>query len=122
MRLLLDENLSSRIAEGLRARGFDALAVAEVTDLRGQPDVVVFEWAIDRGRAIVTFDVDFAAILWERIAAEAPVADVIMVSKRRFPRGDRGHGALVRALSAFLDAPDTDVAPGRLLWLEGPGG
>lgn len=122
MRLLLDENLSSRIAEGLRARGFDVLAVTEVPELRGQPDATVFEWAIDHGRAIATYDVDFATILQERIAVEALVVGVLLLSKHRFPRGDRGLGALTRALSAFLDAPDVDVAPGRLIWLEEPGG
>lgn len=120
MRLLLDENLSSGIAEALRARGFDVLAVTEVPELRGQPDAAVLAWAIDQGRAIVTYDVDFAAILQVRIAAEAPVADVIVLSKHRFPPGDRSHGALARPLSAFLDAPDIDAAPGRLLWLEEP--
>lgn len=120
MRLLLDEHISQRIAEQLRARDHDVVAVTEVEDLRGRPDDEVFARAIAEGRAIVTYDTDYAALLRQRIAAEAPVTDVILVPKTRIPRGDRGHGPLLKALNALLEAPDVDVVQGRLLWLSDP--
>ena len=117
MRLLLDENISSLIAEQLRARGHDAIALTEVQELRGQPDGAVFDWAIDRDRTIVTYDTDFAALLRERVAAESTLTDVIVVPERRFAGGDRGHGALLRALIALVDTRAADAARGRLIWL-----
>lgn len=116
MRLLLDENISSRIAEQLRAQGHDAIAVTEAHDLRGQPDATVLEWAVERGRAIASYDTGFASLLQQRIAAEMPVVDVILISKRRFPGSDRGVGALVRALTLLLETAVPGVG-GRLLWL-----
>lgn len=118
MRLLLDEHISTRIAEDLRVRGHDVVALTELSELRGQPDEAVFAWAARRGRVVVTYDTGFVSVLTRRIAAEEPVADVVVVSARRFLPGDRGHGALVRALGAFLDAADSASQPGRLLWLE----
>jgi len=116
--LLLDEHISTRIAEDLRRRGHDVIALAEVSELRGQPDGAVFAWAAERGRSVVTYDTGFVSVLNQRIAAEESVTDVIVVSARRSPPGDRGHGALVRALAAFLGAADASPQRGRLLWLE----
>lgn len=117
MRLLLDENISSRIAEQLRAQGHDAIAVTAVPELRGRPDGAVFEWAADRDRAIVTYDTRFASLLREHVAAGSTLTDVIVVPERRFAGGDRGHGALLRALIALVDATAADAARGRLIWL-----
>lgn len=56
MKLLLDEMLSARIAEGLRRRGHDVTAVDEQPDLRGLPDPSLFEVAQREARAIVTYN------------------------------------------------------------------
>lgn len=117
MRLLLDENITSRIAEQVRAQGHDAIAVTDVPELRGRPDDAVFEWAADRDRAIVTYDTRFASLLRERVAAELALTDVIVVPERRFAGGDRGHGALLRALTTLVDTTAADAARGRLIWL-----
>ena len=116
MRLLLDENVSARIAEQLRARGHDAIALTEIDDMRGRSDGVVLDWALGHDRAVVTYDADFIVLQQERLGAGARVADLILIPKGRFPIGDRGLGALVRALSAVLDASGPS-AGGRLLWL-----
>lgn len=117
MRLLLDEHISYRIAERLRARGHDAVALTEIHELRGLPDRAIFAWAVAEDRAIVTYDTGFASVLQERIGAELALTDVIVVPERRFAGGDRGHGALLRALIALVDTTAADAARGRLIWL-----
>lgn len=121
MRLLLDEHISSKIAEQLRARGHDVIALTELEELRGQPDSAVVVWAVDRGRGIVTYDTGFVSLHQQRVAAEEPAPDLILVPQRSFPGGDRGHGSLLRALATLLDARLPDAPGGRLLWLEEPG-
>jgi len=116
MRLLLDENVSSKVAEQLRARGHDAIALTEIDELRGRSDGAVLDWALGHDRVVVTYDTDFISLQQERVAADVPAADLILIPKGRFPIGDRGFGALVKALSAVLE-PSVPSAGGRLLWL-----
>ena len=54
MRLLLDEHFSRHIAEQLRTRGHDAVAVGERADLAGLADDELFAAAQQERRAIVT--------------------------------------------------------------------
>lgn len=62
MRLLVDENLSPRVAELLRDAGF---AAAHVLDrgLSGAPDTSVSALAVSEGRSVVSADSDFATLL-----------------------------------------------------------
>lgn len=62
MRLLLDENLSFKHAEALRALGHDAVAILEI-GLSGSSDTVVRMTAIQSNRVLVTLDGDFGNIL-----------------------------------------------------------
>ena len=107
MRLLLDEMLSPDIAVGLRARGHDAMGVAERSDLRGAPDEVIFELALSEGYAVVTENIgDFRGLAKAAYVAgrEAPV--LIFTSPRAWPRGrQRMIGRLVTALDALLNEP-----------------
>gem|GEM_PF-4445081 len=57
VRLLLDEMWSPDIAEQVRRRGHDVIAVAETMDLRGLPDDLIFAIAQRNGYAIVTENV-----------------------------------------------------------------
>ena len=54
MKLLLDEIWPPRIADQLRRRGHDVVAVAEYAELRGQPDTVIWAVAQEQGRTVVT--------------------------------------------------------------------
>lgn len=58
-RLLLDENLSWRIARGLRSAGYDVTTVA-AAGLTSLSDAVVFAYARSQGLTIVTRDNDFS--------------------------------------------------------------
>jgi predicted nuclease of predicted toxin-antitoxin system len=53
-RLLLDEMFHPRIAEELRARGHDCLAVVADADLRRSSDEDLLQRAAGDGRALVT--------------------------------------------------------------------
>jgi predicted nuclease of predicted toxin-antitoxin system len=56
VKLLLDEMLAAVIAEQLRSRDHDVVAVDERPDLRGLPDADLFELAQRDARAILTYN------------------------------------------------------------------
>lgn len=62
MKLLVDENLSERVASTLRDAGHDAVHVTTV-GLANTDDDVILRAAADDGRVIVTADADFGALL-----------------------------------------------------------
>jgi predicted nuclease of predicted toxin-antitoxin system len=62
MRLLLDESISHRITQPLRATGHDVVHVAELSML-GANDVAVLERAVAERRTLVTADTDFGTLL-----------------------------------------------------------
>lgn len=68
MRLLLDMNLPRSLTEWLRSAGHDAVHVGEI-GLQAVPDEVVFAWAVQEARAVVTLDLDFGSVA--RFAAGA---------------------------------------------------
>lgn len=62
MKLLVDENLSARVASMLRDAGHDAVHVTAV-GLANTDDDVILRSAADTARTIVTADADFGALL-----------------------------------------------------------
>jgi predicted nuclease of predicted toxin-antitoxin system len=90
MRLLLDNNLSPRLAEVLSKAGWDAVHVAAL-GLRAAPDTVVMQTALDDDRVLVSADTDFGALLAATRASQPSVVLVRRVVGRR-----------VQALSALL--------------------
>ena len=82
MKLYLDENLSPRIAELLRARGLDATSAHEAGNTQ-LTDAAQLRYAADQARAIVTCDAaDFVALATEMIAANVDHAGIVLVSSR----------------------------------------
>lgn len=65
MKLLLDENLSPRVARMLQLAGHDVAHVTEV-GLGNTDDAEILTAAAGQGRAIVTADTDFGALLAAR--------------------------------------------------------
>lgn len=65
MKLLIDENLSPRVARLLREAGHDAAHVIEV-GLGNTDDPLILTAAADDARTIVTADTDFGALLAAR--------------------------------------------------------
>ncbi|MEX2291203.1 MAG: DUF5615 family PIN-like protein [Mycobacteriales bacterium] len=62
MKLLVDENLSVRVASALRDAGHDTVHVTSF-GLANTEDDVILRSAADDGRIIVTADADFGALL-----------------------------------------------------------
>ena len=86
--LLLDEHYSPSIAARLRARGHDVLAVLDLSALRGQADRIAFAWAAETRSRVVTENIqDFRPLMLDAYATGRPVADLLLVPPRRFPRG-----------------------------------
>ncbi|MDQ3587343.1 MAG: DUF5615 family PIN-like protein [Actinomycetota bacterium] len=120
MKLLLDEMYPYSIAEQLRARGHDVVAVGERAGLRGAPDRDVFAIAQEKQRALVTDDVGFRSIDAEHRARGEAHHGLVFTSNRRFPRGQpRTVGQLVRALDRLVSAEATALAdsPSFTHWL-----
>lgn len=93
------------IAEQLRDRGHDVVAVSERPELRGAPDRDVFAVAQREARALVSDDLGFQAIVAEYLSRGERHHGVVFTSNRRFPRYQPATiGRLVRALDDFLSA------------------
>lgn len=101
MRLLLDEHISQRVAEGLRTRGYDVCQATE----RGwdnTPDPLLWRNAIREGRVMVTYNaVEFRAIYADFLARGIHHDGLVLVSPGAIRPDD--FGGLIRALSALID-------------------
>ena len=111
MRLLLDEHYTKRIAEQLRERGHDVVAVTERPDLEGLRDVELFSFMSAERRAMLTENWgDFSALI-ERAAAEGTNHyGVLFTSRRKLPRNRNTIGLYVRVLDDFLQRHLADDA------------
>jgi hypothetical protein len=111
LRLLLDEMWSPVIAQQLRSRGYDVVAVKEVRELQRMRDADLLELAMDEQRAIVTENVDdFRSIVSARFATGLGHAGLILTGSRKYPRRHpRTVGRVVLALEQLL-ASDVDLS------------
>jgi hypothetical protein len=99
MKWLIDEMLPQAVAEELRDKGHDAVAVFEL-DMQGAPDQDVFDLAVSQKRIVVTENfADFAALVDRRQSDDEPGTPVVFVRKSSFPAG----GALSAHLAEHLD-------------------
>ena len=99
MKLLLDEMLSRRIAEGLRKRGCDAIAVTERGDLISLEDAEILGIARSERRVLVTNNVsDFRSLheMAVRPGGEGHYGIVYISSSQRRTKQDAGR--IIRAL------------------------
>ncbi len=103
LRFLLDEDMSDRVAVGLRARDVDAISVHEIDRANRQiPDEEQLAFAAEQGRVIVTYNrADYQALdaAW-RIEGRQH-AGILWCSERTLPR--RAIGDLIRALVAMAE-------------------
>ena len=102
--LLLDEMFSGHIADQLRSKGHDVLAVVGDPALLALPDDQILTHATVTGRALVTANIkDFMPLDAQYRAAGQTHAGLIFISSKTF-RQDRAYtAAITSALSAFLD-------------------
>jgi hypothetical protein len=105
VKLLLDEMLSAQIAEQVRGRSHDALAVDETPELRGLADPDLFAQAQEQERTIVTYNrEDFLALDREHRSRQREHHGIVILHPRRFLQGAASIGALVTALASFVEA------------------
>ncbi|MCP9490072.1 MAG: DUF5615 family PIN-like protein [Solirubrobacteraceae bacterium MAG38_C4-C5] len=119
MRLLLDEMYPPSIADGLRARGHDAVAVVERPELSSLPDPGVFAAAQLERRSVVTENVaDYVRIANDHDARSVVHHGLILVHPARYPRGDpRTVGMMVTALDVLARGVPSDEPTGLRAWL-----
>ena len=109
MKLLLDEMWAPAIAQALRDRGHQVVAVAERRpDLRGMPDAEIFDEAQAGCWVIVTENVvDYRPLAAAAMRAGRTYPAIIYTSNRAYPRANRRTaGRLVVALDALLTTRD----------------
>lgn len=104
MRLLLDETISATVADQLRDRGHDVIAVqdAGLGSLRGLDDRVLLDHAVEQLRAVVTDNIpDFFRCHQRRLDAGRSHHGLLFFTNDSFPR--HRHEVFVGHLCAALD-------------------
>jgi predicted nuclease of predicted toxin-antitoxin system len=112
LRLLLDEHYSFTIAQELRRRGVDAVAIQhERPDLEGRDDDLVLRTAAVERRVVVTNNVrDYAPLVEDFGLRGEPQFGVIFTDDATFPRTHAAIGMFVNALAMFVEGtPDDDL-------------
>jgi Domain of unknown function (DUF5615) len=108
---------SNTIAQQLRAKGHDVLAVVADPALTGLPDDQVLAQASAAGRALVTANIkDFMALDAEYRAGGHEHAGLILVSTKTFPQDRAFTAAIISSLSNLLDQP-SPIRAGQVLFL-----
>ena len=112
---LLDEDISFRVAEGLRQRSIDAVSVQEIgRGRRGLSDADQLRFATESARVLVTYNrADFQALDASWRMHDQLHAGILVGVEKSIPR--RAIGDLIRAIEAF--ASDYDALSGVCLVL-----
>ena len=110
MRLLLDEHLSSVIADQLKARGHEVVTVVEA-GLAGTTDERVLAWAVREQRAVVTNNIrDFRLLHADSLRTNSPHCGIVLLSTGKYSLRRDNPGPLVAALDRLLvQSPATDA-------------
>ncbi|HWF49268.1 MAG TPA: DUF5615 family PIN-like protein [Solirubrobacteraceae bacterium] len=119
MRLLIDEMYPPAIAEQLRRRGHDVVAVTERPELRSLSDFEVFAAAQQEGRAVVTENVaDFIPLANHADQRGDPHHGLVLVDPASYPRGSRGTiGRMVTELDRLLRGHPDDEPNSLRFWV-----
>ncbi|MEV4707989.1 DUF5615 family PIN-like protein [Actinoplanes sp. NPDC049316] len=105
IRLLLDEMFSQTIADALRAKGHEVVALVGNTEMRAMPDEDVYAWAAANGYWLLTENVrDFRPIMLQCRQTGTATTGLLFTSSRTFPRSRQNIGPLVDALHSWLSA------------------
>lgn len=114
MKLLLDEQISGKVAERLRDRGHDVAAATEELSLRGLSDPDLFEVAQQQARALVTYNrSDFEPIIREFAHLNREHCGLVIVHPIRFPSWE--FARIASALEGLLEGPKLSAS--FLVWL-----
>lgn len=117
MKLLLDEQISGKVAGRLRNRGHDVIAATDELGLRSLGDPDLFEVAQQQGRALVTHNrVDFEPIIREYAQVNREHHGLVIVHPTRFPNWQ--FARLAVAIEGLLAA--ADLGRSFVIWLREP--
>ena len=101
--LVLDEMFAPKIAETLRGRGRQVVAVAERIDLRAMTDEQLFAWAAAQRCWVLTENVkDFRPVALRALEGGTTAPGLLFTSSRTFPRARKNPGPLIDAIDAWL--------------------
>jgi len=116
VKALIDEQLSADIAEQLRRRGHDVIAVTERADLIRRSDEHIMQVVAAEERAVITNNIkDFRPIAAARLTAGHGHPGLILVPSTR-TRTRAATRKLADAIQAILDA-SPDGIPNSERWL-----
>ena len=116
MKLYLDENLSPRLAEMLRARGLEVVSAYEVGNAE-LDDRAQLAYTTREGRAIVTCDIpDFTVLAPDALAANTQHAGIILISSRF---GTDEFAAIAKGIAAVVRRYP-DGIPGAVVYVTRP--
>jgi hypothetical protein len=113
MRFLADENFNNEIIRGLERR-VPAVDITRVqdTELAGEPDTLVLEWALQHDFIVLTHDVNtMRGYFYERVKAELPVPGLFLV------HGTKPVGEVIEALELIVLASEENEWQGEIRYL-----
>jgi len=104
LKLLLDQLYSNKAALTLTASGYEVLSATDLPELKGKNDELIFAWAKETGRALVTNNHrHFVSLHRQCLADGQHHYGLILTSDRSLPRHLKAIGPFTRALAALLD-------------------
>lgn len=110
MRLLIDNALSPRLADGLRDAGHDVVHVRDI-GLHSAADEEIMDVAVKDNRVVVSEDTDFGTLLSLR-DSEKPS----FILLRHLP--DRSAAGLLQILLSNIATVEADLASGAVVVIE----
>lgn len=102
MLFLIDENLPETIGKVFTDRGFQVESVKSLPQLHGQPDEVIFNYAVEQQAIIVTRDLDFANPL------RFDLRNLLGIIILRFPNEISMTKMIQEVKNLFIDFAETD--------------
>jgi len=117
VKLLLDEQISGKVAERLLNRDHDVTAATDDLSLRGLSDPDLFEVAQQQSRALVTYNrVDFEPIIRDFAATSREHHGLVIVHPTRFPSWE--FAQMTTAMEGLLNGPNLGMS--FVMWLQKP--
>jgi hypothetical protein len=113
IRFLADENFNNDIIRGIRLRlpDVDIMRIQD-TDLAGEPDTLVLEWAAQHNYIVLSHDVNtMPGYFYERLKANLPVPGLFLVHL------DKPIGEVIDTLELILSASQEEEWPGDIRYL-----
>jgi hypothetical protein len=113
MRFLADENFNNEILRGLERRVPDVdITRIQDTELAGEPDTLILEWAAQHDYIVLTHGVNtMRGYFYDRVNAELPTPGLFLV------HGTKSVGEVIDTLELILLASEEDEWSGEIRYL-----